>query len=67
MGVEEVDDLNWVFPQVQEGEVGRVGTTVEKVGGGLIRLFAVGTGRGDGGVDPILVAPQPTTVGGPEL
>ena len=45
MGIEEIGDLNWVFPQVQGGEDDRVGTTVEKVRGGLIRLIAVGTGR----------------------
>ena len=42
MGIEEIGDLSWVFPQVQGEEDGRVGTTVEKVVGGLI---AVGTGR----------------------
>ena len=45
MGIEEIGNLNWVFPQVQGGEIGRVGTTIEKVGGGLIRLITIGTGR----------------------
>ena len=46
MGIEEIGDLNWVFPQVQGERLRyRVCTTVEKLGGGLIRLIEVGTGR----------------------
>ena len=47
--------------------MGREGRTVEKVRGGLIRLQAMGTGRRDGVIDLILVAPKPAAVGGPEL
>ena len=47
--------------------MGREGRTVEKVSGCLVRLKAMGTGRRDGFIDLVLVAPQPAAVGGPEL